>query len=259
MRMIRTLVMSATLCALASTLGAEQASAQRMPGLNRPSQAPPASATAQPEAPKEEAPKDERVFGAGTFDLSVGIGGVWYPHIEPGLDIGIIPLPASTTISLGATLDVGYCVGCLILGALASLSPDYDWTIRSWYVAPSVRALVHFGIIGEILRLPELDLYAGLMAGPAMYYFGVRLEDRHSNADVTVSEQVYTFFGGPVFGARYLLGDTLFAFLETRYLISSSVSSGAASINGDRVPISYNDYLGSRYGTDYTFGVGARF
>ena len=119
--------------------------------------------------------------------------------------------------------------------------------------------MVHFGIIGEIIRLPELDVYAGLMAGPAMYYFGVRIEDRNSNDNVTVSEQIYTFFGGPVLGARYLLGDTLFAFLETRYLVSGSVSSGAATVNGERVPISYNDYLGSRYGTDYTFGVGARF
>lgn len=214
------------------------------------------------ETPEQKAKKEKLMFGAGSVDLYLGAGGFFFPHLEPGIDIGIIPLPGNINLSIGANLDVGYCVGCLISGFVLDFASggNVDWEIRSWYIAPQLRGLAHLGLISDILRLPELDLYVGIGAGPAMYYTGLKVtsqQDRNS----TASAESFSWigFGGPLAGLRYMLSDAFFIGVEARYFVSWGVSTGRVDLDGTTYDAGTDAIINDRYGTDYNLALGVRF
>lgn len=215
----------------------------------------------QEETPEYKAKKEKMMFGAGTFDMSVGIGGFFYPHIEPGIDIGIIPLPANINLSLGLNLDVGYCLGCLISQAFLNfVSADAaEWEIRSWYVAPQIRGLAHLGIISDILRLPELDLYMGFGGGPAMYYTGIKATSKNNGAVATAEAFQWAAFGGPLAGMRFMLNESFFVGVEARYFVSWGVETQRVNLNGETLDSGADGVINDRYGTDYNLSFGLRF
>ena len=212
------------------------------------------------ETPEYKARKEKLMFGAGTFDVMLGVGGFFYPHIEPGIDIGIIPLPANINLSLGANLDLGYCVGCLLSQALLNfVSQDSaEWTIRSWYIAPQLRGLAHLGIISDIIKMPELDVYMGFGAGPAMYYTGIKAESKTSGATASAEGFQWAVFGGPLAGARYMLGSSFFVALEARYFVSWGVETTRVNLDGQSLNAGTDAIINDRYGTDYNLAIGFR-
>lgn len=240
------------LAALAFTAQTEQAHAQSLSDL---------TAGKDKKDPAYEKKKKDLLFGAGTVDLTVGIGGFFYPHIEPGLDVGIIPLPADLSISLGLNVDVGYCVGCLLFGVLDDLSgSNIEMNVGSWYVAPQLRGLIHLGAISDLIRTPELDLYVGLGAGPALFRFTVDVTDKtDSSKQVNASQTILTGFGGPIAGLRYMLGDTFFVGIEARYFISVSVENQSVDFQGEQVSVDQAAYIDRRFGSDYNLSFGLRF
>lgn len=213
------------------------------------------------ETPEQKAKKEKLMFGAGSVDLYLGAGGFFYPHLEPGVDIGIIPLPGNINLSIGANLDVGYCVSCLI----TSFAADYvtggnvDWEFRSWYIAPQLRGLAHLGLISDILRLPELDLYVGIGAGPAMYYTGIKATSTQNGATASAESFSWIGFGGPLAGMRFMLSDSFFLGVEARYFASWGIEQQSVNLNGEVQNSGVDGVVNDRYGTDYNLALGVRF
>lgn len=213
------------------------------------------------ETPEQKAKKEKLMFGAGTFDLYLGAGGFFYPHIEPGFDIGIVPLPGNINLSFGANLDIGYCLFCLASGFIADYvsGGTLDWEYRSWYVAPQLRGLAHIGLISDILRLPELDLYVGIGAGPAMYYTGVKATSKQDGTTASAESFSWIGFGGPIAGLRYMLGESFFVGVEARYFASWGIQQQNVNLNGDVQDSGIDGIVNDRYGTDYNLALGVRF
>jgi hypothetical protein len=198
--------------------------------------------------------EDALRFGAGSIDLMLGagmdFGGLFYPHIEPGVDIGLIPVGEDVTLSLGASVDLGYCLFCSLVNFAASATGT-DLTVQSYYIAPTARALAHFNFISKILQVPELDLSAGVLVSPSLYTF--RLE----YGDGQLDENTLLFSAGPVLGGRYILDSGLMLFIEYRYLVTFGASKVSVSTSsGD----SYTFDTGTvgRYGQSYAVGIGYR-
>jgi hypothetical protein len=196
-----------------------------------------------------EAP-DERLFRPGSVDILLGLGldfgGLFYPHIEPGIDIGVIPVGEDITISVGASVDLGYCVLC----GLLSLVPNVE-TFTSYYIAPTGRVLAHLNFISKLAKMPELDISGGLLVSPSIYQFNLSYQDvKYEQRDIVVSF-------GPVFAGRYVLDSGLLVFLEYRYLVSTGFSD--AKVTGaDGSVYDFNTGEFGRYGQSYTVGVGYR-
>ncbi|MBA2660745.1 MAG: hypothetical protein H0U74_00495 [Bradymonadaceae bacterium] len=191
----------------------------------------------------------EAPFGAGTLDitLAAGLGNLLYPHIEPGVDLGLVNLGASVALSLGGVVDLGYCLLC---GFVSSFS-GYD--ISSWYINPMGRALLHFGSVAQMLDEPGFDVYIGAMAGPAFYTLS------SSDGANSFTASVTTFLLGPLVGLRYSLDDTnsWFIFGEGRLLLEFGFSEITLR-SSDGQSRTYENNFG-RGGNDAVFGLGRRY
>lgn len=197
--------------------------------------------------------RDPREFGPGTFDLSIGAGGLFYPHIEPGLDIGLIPIAdRNVVLSIGGSLELGYCLGCKLFDLAARLSGS-DLSVTSWYVMPFLRFNAHLNAIGRLVKMPELDVYGGLMAGPGYYSFSLEADD--ASADYTS----ITGTAGPVLGMRYMLGKRGFVGFEARYLVTVGQEDVTLRNSSGDVVQTFNGADVARNGTDYQVAVGLRF
>lgn len=204
---------------------------------------------------KAEGKRDPREFGPGTFDLSIGAGGLFYPHIEPGLDIGLIPIAdRNVVLSIGGSLELGYCLGCKLFDIAARLSGS-DLSVTSWYVLPFLRANAHLNAVGRLIKMPELDVYAGLMAGPGYYSF--KVESSSDNAKVDYTSVTGTV--GPVLGLRYLFGKRGFVGFEARYLVTVGHEDVVLKDSSGNVIQTFNGSDVARNGTDYQVSVGVRF
>lgn len=230
---------------------APQAHAQRLGDLT----------TRNDDDPEFVKKRDAMMFKAGSVDALLGIGGFFYPHIEPGLEVGVLNLPGDVTVGVGANLDIGYCLGCLLFDLVDDISgSDYETEIRSWYVAPQLRVLVHLGFIGRIAKMPELDVYGGFGAGPALWRFSIEVFDKTNPSDS--AEAGYTSlagFGGPLFGLRYMLSESFFASLEARYFISVASQNTSVNVGGSNVAVNTQGTINDRYGGDYSLSIGFRF
>jgi hypothetical protein len=190
-------------------------------------------------------------FRAGSFDFTLGAGwaGFVYPHIEPGVEFGLIPLGNDLTLGVGAVLDVGYCLLC----PLVSLIPGYS--LSSWYANPMARANLHIGSVAQILEMPNLDAYVGGMAGPAIYRVTVKVDDRGVVASAT--ETRTTLMLGPVLGARISLDDRnrWLIFGEARFLLEVGFGETVVRIQDYEYRESGTT---TRGGMDVVFGLGMR-
>ncbi len=179
--------------------------------------------------------------------LAAGLGSLLYPHIEPSIDVGLLPL-GPVTFSVGGSADVGYCLLCGVVTALS------NWRVNSWYWSLQGRALFHFN---QLTRMAQenfnVDLYAGVTMGPQFYNFTLGYKPTNDEA----SANFVTFLGGPVFGVR-MFGDSIgfFGYAELRYFIEAGFSETTVEIDNQEFTLT-NDYR--RGGSDITLGVGYRF
>ena len=220
----------------------------------------PAQAQQQP-LPLEDEALDEPVvgeklaeqpdlYGPGTVDaqLTLSFGTFLTPQLEPAIDIGLIPFGDTLTLSLGASAAVGYCVGCLLFTALTPID------VRNWMFTPQLRVLLHIEDLAYALGLLELDLYAGLVAGPSFHAF--TLTERATGDSAT--ERVLGVGGGPLLGLHYLISDRIFVGTELKYVLTRSVNTQTLDVGGTTYSESeFSTYL--QNGLDYNVHLGARF
>jgi hypothetical protein len=152
----------------------------------------------------------------GDIDMTgaLGLAGLIYVNFEPGVDIGVVPLGEGTTLSVGGTVGLGYCLFCAAVSGLVN-----DFSVGAWNFSPKVRGLVHFDALGRELDAP-LDTYAGASLGTGTYFFNVQ-----SNG-TSVSESITTFLFTPLVGGRLFPTESspLFFFGELRYRIEAGFS-----------------------------------
>jgi hypothetical protein len=194
--------------------------------------------------------EDDREFRPGSIDLLLGIGldfgGLFYPHIEPGIDVGLIPIGEDVTLSASASVDVGYCLLCGVLSFIDGVD------ISSYYIAPTARGLAHLNFLSRLAKMPELDLSAGLLVSPSLY----TIEATYNGTTYKENSTIVSL--GPVFGVRYILDSGLMVFLEYRYLVSFGFSKQTITgQDGGEYVLNTGD-LG-RYGQSYVVGIGHRF
>lgn len=200
--------------------------------------------------PSLEDTRWSRLHRPGTIDaqLTLGFGTFLTPQLEPAVDVGLIPIGADNTISLGASAGFGYCLGCLILSALPGLS------VRAWSLEPQLRVLAHFGSLSKSLNIPEIDLYAGPIAGFSMYQFTWT----QNQGEVNARDSLFGISAGLLGGLHYLLSDRVFAGAELKYALTFGLNSFVVEV-GDTT---YSDISATNYvqnGFEYNFHLGARF
>lgn len=210
----------------------------------------PAAAT-EPE-PEPEVEVYPAHMKAGSFDLALagGLGALIYPHLEPSFELALMPLGDGISLSVGASIDLGYCLLCGVIGLVAS-----DYSVSSWYFTPMGRANLHLDAFARLLELRELDPYIGFTAGPGYYSFRVTVGA--DNADYDYNR--VTILAGPLIGGRFMMDDTQswFFFGEARYLLEFGFETIVVNANGGRV---YNVGEGiTRAGMDIVGGIGMRF
>lgn len=198
-------------------------------------------------------PAWEDPYGPGTFDLTVGFGGIWYPRLEPAVELGLIPIADnSVTLGIGMSVDVGYCLGCLLFGLIPELS------VRSWYVTPMPKVVAHLNFLSKAIKQDYLDPYAGLMGGPSFFYTGVEWDPDGPDNNATAEDFGIGAVVGPFAGLKAMLGDFFLVYVEARYLIGFvSDTVRVESSAGDVEIVDRSDYL--TWGLDYEFGLGVRF
>lgn len=204
------------------------------------------------EAEKAEASKP--AYGPGDVDLlvSMGLGGLLYPHIEPAVDIGVIPID-DMTLSFGGGIDLGWCALCALTSAVSGV------TIASQYFAPFGRVNLHLGTLGGSLdELNEgtftLDPYAGIFAGPTLYRWTFKFDNEAANADATTTSLLF----GPAIGARLgLANNRVLITGEFRYNVE--IGFGSVTVEDSDGNVYYEDTNAfTRGGTDFILGIGFR-
>ena len=199
---------------------------------------------------EEEAPN----FGALDIDILVlgGFGGLLYPHIEPGVDVGVVPLGKDMAISVGGGVDLGWCALCAVIDLVSDLD------ISSSYVSPQGRVALHFGTLGGLLPKDldnfTLDPYVGFFGGPVFYKFAVK----DATGGASLEAEQFTIVVGPVLGIRLGFANNRLLLLgEYRW----STEAGFTSVtvrdeNGTTQTITGEDF--SRSGNDFILGIGLR-
>lgn len=213
----------------------------------------PATLAAQSNTPQGINPQVQvwpDTYGPGTLDmqLTLGFGALFSPQIEPAVDLGLIPLGEDLTLSVGASVAAGYCLGCVFLSALTSIK------VRYWSLEPLARVLLHVESLSRSLNVPQLDLYGGLIGGPSIYTFTIT----ETSDTISVTDRSVAVGLGALGGMHYLLNDRVYLGAELRYLLYLGVNTGSVTIDGT----TYDEYDRGDYiqsGLDYTFHLGVRF
>jgi len=202
------------------------------------------AATAQEEA-------EAKIFGPADFDILLNVGfNLLYLHLEPAVDLGLIPI-GGMTLGFGAGFGVGYCVLC---GALTALT---NADISGQYWMPYGRANLHLGSLGGLL--PDdmdgwtLDPIVGLFAGPQLYTFEVKAA---GGSAVEVSRTSIAF--GPVLGMRLgAMNNTFLLFGEYRYGTEFGLTNVSVEAEDGSTQTFAAESLGRR-GSDFILGIGLR-
>lgn len=198
--------------------------------------------------PSVSAQEESGLMSPGDIDISVsgGLGGLLYPHLQPSVDVGVVPL-GPVVLSVGGSVDAGICALCGVFNAVS------DWTIRSWYISALGTSRVHIRSIAEAVGdSVRLDPYAGFAAGPRYYRFSVSYDPE----DVSGKASLTSILMGPLAGARFYPSEGgFFVYGEFSYLIelgfeSVTVDAGAYSYKIDQ------DYRSG--GLDFGLGIGLR-
>lgn len=211
-----------------------------------------------PDVHAQNAPQDafDGPVNAGTFDLSLGVGGLFYNTIEPGLDVGLVPIAEVGTISVGGYVDAGYCLlGCFLFNSLMkwATSGEGELQLRAFHINPMARALFHFNILAQLINLRSLDVYGGIVGGPSFYNVKLTVLDQ------TAARTSATFLVGPTFGLRYAFNDGrgFFVYGEARYLMEFGSTNFQLRASDGHI---YSDNgIVQRGGRRMKVGVGFRF
>ena len=173
------------------------------------------------------AQSQDQAFQKGQKDLNIGIGlgntivdgyayNVW-PPISVSLDYGV-----TDDISIGGYL--GFTGASDKYTGWENYGPGnsngggyYTDTYRWTYYIVGARAAYHFG---KFIKVPKLDLYAGLMLGYDFAHYSYSTTSVYPNH----YDNSYQSYGGFAFsiygGARYRFTDKVGAFAELGYGIS---------------------------------------
>lgn len=208
------------------------------------------STPAEPASQVDEAEEVEepRVFGALDIDILVfgGFGAFLYPHVEPGVDIGVVPVGKDMAISVGAGVDFGWCALC----GLITVASDVD--ISSSYWGPRGRANFHLGSLGGLIDTTTdsmtLDPYVGVWGGPTFYNF---------DFEGIVTAHQTTLILGPALGIRVGFADNTFL-VTGEYRLGAEVGFTTVNVEGEDGTIySATDAFSGR-GSDFILGIGFR-
>lgn len=197
-----------------------------------------------------EAEADTQVFGAGDFDILLNVGfNLLYIHLEPALDVGVIPI-GGMTLSFGGGFGVGYCLLC---GALTALT---DVSVSGQYWFPHGRVNLHLGTLGDLL--PDemdgwtLDPYAGFYLGPQFYQFDL------ASGGTSIEASQTSIALGPVLGIRLgAKNNTFLLFGEYRYGTEFGFTTVTIETEDGSTQTLNSDDIG-RKGSDFILGLGLR-
>ena len=202
-------------------------------------------------APAEE--KSPLSYRAGNLELMLGgnMNGLLFPEVEIGVELGFLPLTDGVVLSLGGSAGAGYCLGCFLFDFLSQGALE----IRASSYSILGRAGVHLPLLGEMFDVPELDVSAGLMAGPSFYSASFSFEDGSGSATYEYVQPVFSI--GPYAALRYMFGDSFFVGFDARYFIAFADETVTFDINGTeytvdtqdfiRADVLYNGYIGVRF------------
>ncbi len=212
-----------------------------------PSEQPPPNTNAAPGSTNELTNED--IYSPGTTDLqfTLGSGSGLGLQGEVDLDIGLFPISnGDLVISLGAGLNAGYCVSCL-LGDLFGLR------LRAWSIEPMGRLLLHLPSISRAINLPELSLYGGILAGPGFY----RVSAGDQADTVSVDVNFIAITTGALVGLHYLFGERFYAGIEARLLLRAGAEIATVEVDGTTQTVDQGELADSGFG--YTAHIGLRF
>lgn len=194
----------------------------------------------------------EDPFSPGTLDLTLSVGGLLYNTIEPGLDFGVIPVSDLGVISVGGSVNAGYClVGCGLLNFFID-----PLRISAWNITPLAKVNFHLNALPRALDIGGVDIYGGIALG-ASYQRAV-LEDLTEGTDNRAEFSGVSVLFGPMLGVRYMLGGTtgFFVYGDWRFLAETGSASYQLASGGE---VYDQTDLISRGGTSTHFGAGIRF
>lgn len=194
----------------------------------------------------------EDPFNPGTIDLSIGLGGLFYNWVEPGLDFGVIPVSDLGVISFGGSVNAGYClVGCGLLNFIFQ-----PLRITAWHVSPLAKVNFHLNALPRALNIEQVDVFGGIAVGAAYQIVALTVTDQPGDrADFSGLTALF----GPMLGLRYTLsGNTgFFLYGEWRYLAEIGSQDFRLTTTDGQV-YDQTDLI-SRGGTNTSFGLGFRF
>jgi hypothetical protein len=215
----------------------------------------PQAAFAQQSTVGAEAETEEpkAAYGPGDIDLllSLGLGGFLYPHAEPSIDVGLIPI-GDMTVSVGGGIDVGWCALCAVTSAVSGV------TIASQYFAPFGRVNLHLGTLGGALDAEmdgfTIDPYVGAFAGPTIYRWTFKFDDETANANATQTSLLF----GPAAGARLGLANNR-VLITGEFRFNLEIGFGSVTVEDSQGNVYYDDTDAfTRGGTDFILGIGFR-
>lgn len=191
---------------------------------------------------------DTKVIQPGDIDATIsgGFGGLIYPYLQPGVDIGVVDA-GPATVSVGAVAEGGICALCAVITATS------DWRVRSWYGSVMGRANVHIDALAEaVADSVSLDPYVGFGLGPRRYSFAVISQVE----DFSVTTAIWSVVAGPHLGARVFGSDgSFFGYGELSYLLEFGFKDTTVEYQG------YNFRIDDEYasgGFNVTLGLGFR-
>jgi len=198
----------------------------------------------QTQRPQQNKPE---LFGPGDVDaqMTLSVAPFFGLSAEPAVDVGLVPLPADITLSLGASLGVEHCLGCYIFD-LVGLRVRYS------SFKPMARVLAHIGAVSTALNLPELDFYAGATGGLGYYRMLFAIP---AGQDSLRSNQV-AFGAGPLVGVHFFINKRVYLGAEGRYLLWLGTNVETLTLDGETYEIDTSSYI--RSGMNYTFHLGFR-
>lgn len=213
-----------------------------------------------PDAP--DPPGIDGPFSPGNFDILMHGGvtrwGTWL-WVEPGAELGIMELSDGIVLGGGANLNVGWCGLCTLFQGLTRIE-----RLRGWYVSPTVRPTIHFNVLADALNVPQLDVYAGFVAGASWYQLSMEIASG-TGAGTEAESNVFSLLGGPLLGGRYTLtGDAgFFVAAEVRMLFEAGISTTTVQVETEENEQLVSDQARNvRRGaslTDWNLAIGFRF
>lgn len=167
-------------------------------------------------------------FGPGDIDLALhlGLSGLLYGQIEPGVDVGLVPITDEVTLSVGGQIGFG---ACLLCGIISAALPNFSWGATN--ISPQGRIGVHLDLIDDGDMGVKLDGFGGLYGGPNFYRFRVRFED-----EGRVTGGITSWILGGYGGVRMFFGELNPFFLSAEMRLGAEIGFNEIIIRDEDWP-----------------------